>query len=65
MLHKQAKNLVLIQKSAEISPHEIRSLLEYERGQCAESSHLKAIQLSALVTLQRSFTNQVASEVCP
>ena len=42
MLHKQAKNYLLIQKSAEISPCEIRSLLDYDRGQCAESSYLKA-----------------------
>ena len=42
MLHKQAKNYLLIQKSAEISRCEIRSLLDYDRGQCADSSYLKA-----------------------
>ena len=41
MLHKQAKKYLLIPKSAEISPCEIRSLLDYDRGQCAESSYLK------------------------
>ena len=31
MLHKQAKNYLLIQESAEISPRKIRPLLDYDR----------------------------------
>ena len=41
MLHKHAKNYLLIKKSVEISPCEIRYLLDYDRGQCADSSYLK------------------------
>ena len=41
MLHKQGKNYLFIKKSAEMSPCQIRSLLDYDSGQCAESSHLK------------------------
>ena len=40
MLHKETKYYPLIQKSAETSPCEIRSLLDYDRGQCAESIYL-------------------------
>ena len=41
MLHKQTKNYLFIRESAEMSPCEIRSLLDYDRGQYAESSYLK------------------------
>ena len=44
MLNKQAENYLLIQKSAEISPCEIRSLLEYDRCQCVEESYLNCPQ---------------------
>ena len=58
MLHKQAKNYLLILKSVEISLCEIRSLLDYDRGQCADSS-TSIIQLTfvdqARVLLTTSF----------
>ena len=40
---KQAKYCLSIHKSAEISPCEIQSLLDYDRSQCAESSYLKTM----------------------
>ena len=42
MLHKQAKNYLFIKKSEEMSPCEIRSLLDYDRGQCGDLSYLKS-----------------------
>ena len=44
MLHKHAKNYLLIQKSVGISPCEIRSLSDYDKGQCAESSYLNSVK---------------------
>ena len=41
MLHKQAKNYLFVKKSAEMFSCEIRSLVDYDRGQFAESSYLR------------------------
>ena len=48
MLHEQAKNYLLIEKSAEIARREIGSLLDYDRGQCAKSSYLNDAWYKAL-----------------
>ena len=38
MLHKQVKNYQFIKESAEISPCDIRSLLDYDKGRVREGS---------------------------
>ena len=38
---------LFMRNSAEISPCEIRSLLDYDRGQCAKPSYLKTTKLKA------------------
>ena len=43
MLQKQANNHLFIQKSAEMYPWEIQSLLYYDRGQCFDRVTLKQL----------------------
>ena len=62
MLHKQAKIYLLIQKSAEIYPCEIRSLLDYDRGQCAESSYLKMQTPSLADSIRNRLTKLLTTE---
>ena len=45
MLHKQVKGYLFIERIAKISLFEIRSLLNYDRGQCGESSYLDAVNV--------------------
>ena len=42
--------MIYLSKSAEISPCEIRSLLDYDRGQCAESSYLNRVTVLLYLT---------------
>ena len=41
MLHKEATNYLLIKESAEMPPCKIQYLVDYDRGQCDDSSYLK------------------------
>ena len=62
MLHKQFKTYLLIQNSAEISPSEFRSLLDYDMGQCAESSDLYFTILKVLQLKKRTLHTIVNSK---
>ena len=48
MLHKQAKNYLLIQKVQKYLHAKSDSLLDYDRGQCVDSSYLNYKKLFCL-----------------
>ena len=65
MLQKQAKNYLFIKKGAEMSPCEIQSLLDYDRGQCAESSYLNKEASKDYLTVTRRKLHRITTFMFP